>query len=85
MVESTDKPSKGLPTAQEVMEKLALAEGEKASQAARKHAARHRRARGRERADRGSGLPLSQYALHGQRPRHQSGGGRLGGDADRRA
>jgi hypothetical protein len=39
MVESTDKPSKGLPTAQEVMEKLALAEGEKASQAARKHAA----------------------------------------------
>ena len=39
MVESADKPSKGLPTAQEVMEKLALAEAEKASQAARKHAA----------------------------------------------
>ena len=39
MVESTDKPLKGLPTAQEVMEKLALAEAEKASQAARKNAA----------------------------------------------
>jgi len=39
MVESADKPSKGLPTAQEVMEKLALAEGEKASEAARKNAA----------------------------------------------
>ncbi len=31
--------AKKLPTAQEVMEKLALAEGEKASEAARKHAA----------------------------------------------
>jgi hypothetical protein len=31
--------SKGLPTAQEMMEKLALAEVEKASEAARKHAA----------------------------------------------
>jgi hypothetical protein len=30
--------SKGLPTAQEMMEKLALAEAEKASEAARKHA-----------------------------------------------
>jgi hypothetical protein len=39
MVESTDKPSKGLPTAQELMEKLALAEGDKASEAARKRAA----------------------------------------------
>jgi hypothetical protein len=39
MVESADKLSKGLPTAQEVMEKLALAEAEKASIAARKHAA----------------------------------------------
>ena len=39
MAASADKPSKGLPTAQEVMEKLALAEAEKASQAARKHAA----------------------------------------------
>jgi hypothetical protein len=38
MVESADKPSKGLPTAQEMMEKLALAEAEKASEAARKHA-----------------------------------------------
>jgi hypothetical protein len=38
MVESADKPSKGLPTAQQVMEKLALAEGEKASEAARKQA-----------------------------------------------
>ena len=36
---SADKLSKALPTAQEVMEKLALAEAEKASQAARKHAA----------------------------------------------
>jgi hypothetical protein len=35
---SADKLSKGLPTAQEMMEKLALAEAEKASQAARKHA-----------------------------------------------
>jgi len=39
MAASADKSSKGLPTAQEVMEKLALAEGEKASEAARKHAA----------------------------------------------
>jgi hypothetical protein len=39
MVGSADKLSKPLPTAQEVMEKLALAEAEKASQAARKHAA----------------------------------------------
>ena len=39
MAASADTPSKGLPTAQEVMEKLALAEAEKASQAARKHAA----------------------------------------------
>ena len=38
MVASADL-SKGLPTAQEVMERLALAEGEKASEAARKHAA----------------------------------------------
>jgi hypothetical protein len=35
---SADKLSKGLPTAQEMMEKLALAEAEKASQAARKDA-----------------------------------------------
>jgi len=39
MVASADKPSKGLPTAQEMMEKLALAEAEKADEAARKHAA----------------------------------------------
>ena len=39
MVASAEKPSKGLPTAQALMEKLALAEAEKASQAARKHAA----------------------------------------------
>ena len=39
MVASADKPSKGLPTAQEAMEKLALAEAEKASEAARRHAA----------------------------------------------
>jgi hypothetical protein len=39
MVASAEKSSTGLPTAQELMEKLALAEAEKASQAARKHAA----------------------------------------------
>ena len=39
MVASADKLAKGLPTAQEMMEKLALAEAEKASEAARKHAA----------------------------------------------
>jgi hypothetical protein len=39
MVATADKQSKGLPTAQEVMEKLALAEAEKASEAVRKHAA----------------------------------------------
>lgn len=39
MVASADKLSKGLPTAQEMMEKLALAEAEKASVEARKHAA----------------------------------------------
>src|SRR5262249_33849915 len=33
-----DKPSKGLPTAKEMMEKLALAEAEKASEEARRHA-----------------------------------------------
>ena len=39
MVASADKSSKGLPTAQEMMEKLALAEAEKASEDARRHAA----------------------------------------------
>ena len=39
MAESADKLLKGLPTAQEVMEKLAFAEAEKASVAARKQAA----------------------------------------------
>jgi hypothetical protein len=39
MVASSEKLSKGLPTAEEMMEKLALAEAEKASEAARKHAA----------------------------------------------
>ena len=38
MVANANLP-KGLPTAQEVMEKLALAEAEKASVEARKHAA----------------------------------------------
>ena len=38
MVASADKPSKGLATAQEMMEKLALAEAEKASEDARRHA-----------------------------------------------
>ena len=39
MVASADKLAKGLPTAQKMMEKLALAEAEKASEEARKHAA----------------------------------------------
>jgi hypothetical protein len=39
MVASADKPSKGLPTAQEMMEKLALEEAKKADEAARKHSA----------------------------------------------
>ena len=39
MVASADKPSKGLRTAQEMMEKLALAEAEKASEDARRHTA----------------------------------------------
>ncbi len=38
MVATANKPAKGLPTAQEMMEKLALAEAEKASEAARRHA-----------------------------------------------
>jgi hypothetical protein len=38
MVASADKLAKGLPSAQEMMEKLALAEAEKASESARKHA-----------------------------------------------
>ncbi len=38
MVSSADKLTGLLPTAQEMMEKLALAEGEKAEAAARKHA-----------------------------------------------
>ena len=36
---TANKPLKGLPTAQEMMEKLALAEADKASEAARKHTA----------------------------------------------
>ena len=39
MVASAEKVSKALPTAQEMMEKLALAEADKATEAARKHAA----------------------------------------------
>jgi hypothetical protein len=39
MVESAEKVSKGLPTAREMMEKLALAEANKAAEASRKHAA----------------------------------------------
>jgi hypothetical protein len=39
MVGSAEKIAKGLPSAQQMMEKLALAEAEKASEAARKHAA----------------------------------------------
>jgi hypothetical protein len=39
MVASPDKLSKALPTAQEMMEKLALAEAKKAEEASRKHAA----------------------------------------------
>jgi hypothetical protein len=39
MVTSAEKLSKALPTAQEMMEKLALAEADKAADAARKHAA----------------------------------------------
>ncbi len=39
MVASAEKSSKGLPTAQEMMEKLALTEAKKAEEASRKHAA----------------------------------------------
>jgi hypothetical protein len=39
MVASAEKLSKALPTAQEMMEKLALAEAEKATEEGRKHAA----------------------------------------------
>jgi hypothetical protein len=39
MVGSAEKVAKGLPSAQQMMEKLALAEAAKASEAARKHAA----------------------------------------------
>ncbi|HEX2447287.1 MAG TPA: hypothetical protein VHK26_03765 [Methyloceanibacter sp.] len=39
MAVTAQKPSKGLPTAQQMMEKLALAEAAKADEAARKHAA----------------------------------------------
>lgn len=39
MVASAEKLSKALPSAQEMMEKLALAEAEKASEEGRKHAA----------------------------------------------
>jgi hypothetical protein len=39
MVASAEKLSKALPTAEEMMEKLALAEAEKASEEGRKHAA----------------------------------------------
>jgi hypothetical protein len=38
MVAGAEKSSKGLPTAQEMMEKLALAEAKKAEEASRKHA-----------------------------------------------
>jgi uncharacterized protein (DUF1778 family) len=39
MVESEAKVAKGFPSAQQMMEKVALAEAEKASEAARRHAA----------------------------------------------
>jgi hypothetical protein len=39
MAASAEKSSKALPTAQEMMEKLALAEADKAAEASRKHAA----------------------------------------------
>src|SRR5262245_18099177 len=39
MVESTEKSAKGLVSAEKMMEKLALAEAEKASESARRHAA----------------------------------------------
>jgi hypothetical protein len=39
MVSSSEKPSGALPTANEMMEKLALAEAKKAEEASRKHAA----------------------------------------------
>lgn len=39
MVGSADTVAKGLPSAEKMMEKLALAEAEKASEAARRHAA----------------------------------------------
>jgi hypothetical protein len=39
MVGSAEKVAKALPTAEEMMEKLALAEADKASEASRKHAA----------------------------------------------
>jgi hypothetical protein len=39
MVGSAESVAKGLPSAQQMMEKLALAEAEKAAEAARKHAA----------------------------------------------
>ena len=39
MVQSAEKVAKGLPSAQQMMEKLALAEAKKAAEAERKHAA----------------------------------------------
>lgn len=39
MVGGAEKAAKGLPSAQQMMEKLALAEADKAAEAARKHAA----------------------------------------------
>jgi molybdopterin-biosynthesis enzyme MoeA-like protein len=39
MVGSAEKVAKALPTAQEMMEKLALAEADRAAEASRKHAA----------------------------------------------
>lgn len=46
---------------------------------------RNRPARGQERLDRGGGLPLSQRAVHGQRPRDQYDGAGLGEHPDRAA
>ena len=62
MVASAEKSSKGLPTAQEVMEKLALAEAKKAEEESRKHAVAEaekkqlldRRTRGVQWVDRGA-------------------------------
>jgi hypothetical protein len=71
----TTPPDALLPSAKEVMQKIALAEAEEAAKQARLLTAAQ--AEKKALIDE-QGPSLSQPAVHGQGPRHQSAGARLG-------